>query len=86
MKVVVRTALADGLSGEYSFKLPLANAQLANWGTGLLPLVFADVVGTGGKYVIEASAAGYLPNPAFSALLTLGAVPLDQDFVLTAAP
>lgn len=86
MKVVVRTALADGLSGEYSFKLPLASAQLANWGTGLLPLVFADVVGTGGKYVIEASAAGYLPNPAFSALLTLGAVPLDQDFVLTAAP
>ena len=35
---------------------------------------------------IEASAAGYLPNPAFSALLTLGAVTLDQDFVLTAAP
>ncbi|HWS74620.1 MAG TPA: DUF4382 domain-containing protein [Quisquiliibacterium sp.] len=86
MKVVVRTAVADGLTGGYSFKLPLANAQLANWGTGLLPLVFADVVGTGGKYVFEASAVGYLPNPAFSALLTLGAVTLDQDFVLTAAP
>lgn len=85
-KIEVASVRADGLTGEYAMSLPRANVQAASWGTGTLPLVFVDVAGTGGKYVIEASAGGYLPSPAVSPLLTVGAAPIVQDFVLTAAP
>lgn len=86
LEVDVSHARADGLDGSYAFTLPRANAQLASFGTGVLPLVFADVPGSGGRYVIEASAGGYLPDPARSLSLTLGAAPVRQDFVLTPAP
>lgn len=85
-KIEVASVRADGLTGQYAMTLPLADVQRADWGAGVLPLLFTAVPGTGGKYMVEASSAGYLPSPAVSPLLTLGAVPLTQDFTLTATP
>lgn len=86
LEVEVAHARADGLDGSYAFTLPRADAQFASFGTGLLPLVFADVPGSGGRYVIEASAGGHLPSPARSLSIALGVAPVRQDFVLTPAP
>ena len=84
--IEVAQVRADGVTGGYQLTLPRANTQLANWGTGALPLLFFEVGGSGGRYTIEAWASGFVPNPATSPLLTLGAVPLTQNFALIASP
>lgn len=86
LRIEVARQNADALTGGYAFALPLADLELAQWGTGALPLGFSALAGTGGRYVIEAQAPGYLPAPAVSSVLTLGSATVVQDFDLTAAP
>jgi len=86
LRIEVAQRNADAMTGGYAFALPLADLEVAQWGTGALPLGFSAVSGTGGRYLLEAAAPGYLPAPAVSPVLTLGAAAVVQDFALTAAP
>ena len=84
LRIEVVRRNADALSGAYAFSLPLADLEVAPWNSGTLPLSFGALAGTGGRYLLEASATGYAT--ALTPELVLGPTPLVQDFVLTPAP
>ena len=57
--VTVATKAADPDSGSYELTLPVSAPLLGQFGTGSLPIAFSAQTASAGRYLLEASAAGY---------------------------
>ncbi len=76
--VRVATKAADASSGSYLLTLPADAPLLGQYGLGTLPIVFTGQAAVAGKYLLEASAAGYKTQQVSKDVST-GAT---QDFTL----
>lgn len=73
---------ADDLTGAHSLTLPIDAPVLATYATPL-PLTFAPVAGSAGRYTIEAAATGYATG---SDNVDLSSANATKNFVLSVAP
>lgn len=78
-QVTVQAQAADLLSGNYALTLPVAAPRLGQYGTGTLPIVFAEQTALAGQYDVEASASGYQTQSFSRDISTADAI---QDFSL----
>jgi hypothetical protein len=80
-KIEVAHDNADATIGNYSFTLPITASLLATYSTNL-PLTFSPQPGAA-NYTLEAFATGYVTQ---SKAVTIGAVPVVNDFLLVVVP
>ncbi len=64
LTITVDSEFADLLTGAYSLTLPIGAPLLGQYGTGVLPVVFAPQTGVAGKYTATCSATGYQTQSA----------------------
>ena len=81
-KIEVAHDNADATIGNYSFTLPITAPLLATYST-TLPLAFSSQAASAANYTLEAFATGYVTQ---SKAVTIGAVPVVNDFTLVAVP
>lgn len=81
-KIEVAHDNADATTGNYSFTLPITAPRLATYST-TLPLTFSSQAASAANYTLEAFATGYVTQ---SKAVTVGAVPVVNDFTLVAVP
>jgi len=81
-KIEVAHDNADATIGNYSFTLPITAPLLATYST-TLPLTFSSQAASAANYTLEAFATGYVTQ---SKAVTIGAVPVVNDFTLVAVP
>jgi len=81
-KIEVAHDNADATIGNYSFTLPTTAPLLATYST-TLPLTFSSQAASAANYTLEAFATGYVTQ---SKAVTIGAVPVVNDFTLVAVP
>ena len=81
-KIEVAHDNADATIGNYSFTLPITAPRLATYST-ILPLTFSSQAASAANYTLEAFATGYVTQ---SKAVTIGAVPVVNDFTLVAVP
>jgi len=81
-KIEVAHDNADATIGNYSFTLPTTAPLLATYST-TLPLTFSSQAASAANYTLEAFATGYATQ---SKAVTIGAVPVVNDFTLVAVP
>ena len=80
-KIEVAHDNADATIGNYSVTLPITASNLATYSINL-PLIFTPQPGAA-NYTLEAFATGYVTQ---SKAVTIGAVPVVNDFMLVAGP
>ena len=80
-KIEVAHDNADATIGNYSLTLPITASRLATYSM-ILPLTFSPQPGAA-NYTLEAFATGYVTQ---SKAVTIGAVPVVNDFMLVAVP
>ena len=80
-KIEVAHDNADATIGNYSLTLPITASRLATYSMNL-PLTFSPQPGAA-NYTLEAFATGYVTQ---SKAVTIGAVPVVNDFMLVAVP
>ena len=80
-KIEVAHDNADATIGNYSLTLPITASSLATYSMNL-PLTFSPQPGAA-NYTLEAFATGYVTQ---SKAVTIGAVPVVNDFMLVAVP
>lgn len=76
---LVVTVKTQPVDGAYTVPLPVGAPLLGQYGTGTLPISFAEQTASAGKYTAEASATGY---QAVSFLIDVSAADAQQDFTL----
>jgi Domain of unknown function (DUF4382) len=81
-KIEVAHDNADATIGNYSFTLPITASRLATYSMNL-PLTFSSQAASAANYTLEAFATGYVTQ---SKAVTIGAVPMVNDFLLVAVP
>ena len=81
-KIEVAHDNADATIGNYSFTLPITASRLATYSMNL-PLTFSSQAASAANYTLEAFATGYVTQ---SKAVTIGAVPVVNDFTLVAMP
>jgi hypothetical protein len=81
-KIEVAHDNADATIGNYSLTLPITAPRLATYST-ILPLTFSSQAASAANYTLEAFATGYVTQ---SKPVTIGAVPVINDFMLVAVP
>ncbi|MEX0958600.1 MAG: DUF4382 domain-containing protein [Burkholderiales bacterium] len=77
--VTVKSRAADPLFGAYLLTLPIGAPLFGQYGTGALPIAFAEQPALAGQYTVEASATGY-QSQSFSH--DISAADAIQDFTL----
>ena len=81
-KVEVAYDNGDATTGNYSLTLPITAPRLATYST-ILPLVFSSQSASAATYTLEGFATGYVTQ---SKAVTVGAVPVINDFTLIPVP
>ena len=77
----------DPLGGDYSLLLPTAAPRLLIYSNPLVtPLNFQAQPASAGKYKLEASANGYLPQLGGEITVTFGSILTNQNFTLVPVP
>ena len=80
--VTVKSQATD-LPGPYSLALPAAAPVLGQYDSGSLPILFTAPSGSGGRYDIEVSAAGYQTG---TGSVDISIADVIKDFTLTPVP
>ncbi len=81
-KIEVAHDNGDATTGNYSLTLPITAPRLATYST-TLPLTFSSQSASAANYTLEAFATAYVTQ---SKAVTIGAVPVVNDFTLVAVP
>jgi Domain of unknown function (DUF4382) len=81
-KIEVAHDNADATIGNYSLTLPITAPRLATYSI-MLPLTFSSQAASAANYTLEAFATGYVTQ---SKAVTIGAMPVVNDFTLVAVP
>lgn len=77
--VAVKSDQADPFFDTYLLNLPVSAPLLGQYGTGALPIAFAEQPALAGQYTVEASAAGYQTQSSDHDISSADAI---QDFIL----